>query len=89
MVGAGRGMWNGSDGDRWLGFRSIDLGTGALGLATWIRAAEVTVVHGGRGTGGWVDGERNNIIRRSLPVEDGGMKDGDIKEVSLEGEVRG
>ena len=42
-----------------------------------------------RDGGGWVDGERNNIIRRSLPVEDGGMKDGDIKEVSLEGEVRG
>jgi len=35
-----------------------------------------------------VDGERNNIIRRSLAVKDGGMKYGDMKEVSL-GEVAG
>jgi len=44
-------------------------------------------VEDGRGGGG-VDGERHNIMRRSLAVKDGGMKYGDMKEVSL-GEVAG
>jgi len=38
---------------------------------------------------GEVDGERHNIMRRSLAVKDGGMKYGDLKEVSLGGEVAG
>ena len=32
-----------------------------------------------------MDGERHNIMRRSLAVKDGGMKYGDLKEVSLGG----
>ena len=43
----------------------------------------MTEDHGGRGTEGQVDGGRKKIIRRVLPAKDGGMKDGDIKEISL------
>jgi len=43
----------------------------------------VTEDHGGRGKEGHVDGGRKKIIRRFLPAKDGGMKDGDIKEISL------